>query len=359
MQSEILLTAGPTQIPQRVLDAMNVPALHHRTDKFKSIFHETLAAYEKFIGASHSSILLSASGTGAMEAVLLNSCVPGNKILVLDGGKFGERWRDIGDRLGLIVESLVVEWGTTATVAELRDFILRHQDAKVLCVQYSETSTTTLHPVPMIGDLLNQTAPAMLYCVDAISTLGTISIDLLRDHIDILIAGSQKGLMLPPGLSMLSLSARAWERVEQTPRRTLYFDLLTERKAHAEASTAWTPCTHLILGLRESLKMINEEGPAEVFARHRRMSQLARDGLTALGFKLITTAECASPGVTGAFPPTGVEANELRRRVLERDGFRITGGQGKWKNSSIRLGHMGCISDAIVSRALESIRSSL
>jgi len=199
-----------------------------------------------------------------------------------------------------------------------------------------------LHPVPKIARLVHSELPHCLYIVDAISALATLEIDVQKTDIDILVGGSQKGLMLPPGLALLVLSSAAWRQVELQKRRSFYFDLIAERDAHRKNTSAWTPALNLILGLNEALRMLKEEGLANVYARHSALSLETRKSLRAMNFTLLAESYPA-PGVTGAFPPSGIDAEKLRKLLLADHGVRIAGGQAGLSGKIIRIGHMGYV----------------
>ena len=342
MYKERLLTPGPTIIPQRVLQAMERPMLHHRSDVFKKELVSACEGITWLFGWDNDPIFLACSGTGGMEAALLNTCKPGDEIITVNGGAFGARWRQIGERLGLVIHEIAVEWGSAVNPEQVRAIVSAHRDAKAFCVQHSETSTTVLHPLESILPVVREVAPKMLTIVDAISACATTPMPGGPSTIDIYIAGSQKAFSLPPGLTIMALSARAWSVVESTPRRSLYFDLLLEKKALSAGETSWTPASTIICGLNAALDMFREEGLNAIFARHRRLSEIARNGAAALGCTVLAS-DAPCPSVTGFFPPTGIDADSLRTEVRKQYGIRLAGGQGKFKGSIVRIGHMGFV----------------
>lgn len=342
MYKERLLTPGPTMIPQRVLQAMERPMLHHRSDVFKKELTRASEGIKWLFDWDNDPIFLACSGTGGMEAALLNTCQPGDEIITVNGGAFGARWRQIGERLGLVVRELVVEWGSPATPSQIRTIVSTHPNAKAFCIQHSETSTTVLHPLETLLPVVREIAPQMLTIVDAISACATTPMPGRPSTIDMYIAGSQKAFSLPPGLTIMALSQRAWSTVESTPRRSLYFDLLLERKAMASGETSWTPASTIICGLNAALDIFREEGLEATYARHRRLSKIARDGASALGC-IVLAGDAPCPSVTGFFPPAGIDADTLRTEVRKRYGIRLAGGQGKFKGTIVRVGHMGFV----------------
>ncbi len=337
-----LFTPGPTNIPLHLFKAMEEPSLHHRTAKFETHFRAALDGLKWLLKTKIDPILLAGSGTAAMEAALLNVCAPGDKILYINAGKFGERWGDIGNKLGLNCQELTVTWGSSPSRETLETFIAAHPDARALCVQYVETSTTVQHPVRMFSEVLRKVIPSALLIADAVSALGTMPIFPDEDDIDILAAASHKGLMLPPGLALLHLSEKAWQKVEASPARTHYFDLREEKKAHAKNTTAWTPAVHLVLGLTASLAALKEEGFDAVCARHNKIAAAVRAAFAALGLQLLTT-DFPAAAVTGCFIPASANADKVRSYASETLGAQFADGQGDWKGKIIRYGHMGDI----------------
>ena len=358
MRKEYLLTPGPTWVPDRIFAAMQRPTMHHRTAEFEREFQEAIEGIKWLTGGLETPVLLASSGTGAMEAALLNALAPGDKLLVLNAGVFGKRWVNIAQRLELTPVELKAEPGDSAPLPQIEEELRRHPDVKAFCVQYVETSTTVLHPVPQIAEIVRAYAPDCLFVVDAVSALATLDIPVEKLGIDVLVAGSQKGLMLPPGLALLVLSGRAWRTVEAQKRRSLYFDLPAQRTAHRKNTSAWTPALNLILGLNESLRMLREEGLAQVYARHALLARATREALRALEFKLLAD-QYPSPGVTGGFPPPGIAADTLRTQMLSSYGVRIAGGQAALEGKIVRIGHMGYVGPFDILTAIAALELSL
>jgi aspartate aminotransferase-like enzyme len=351
---ERLLTPGPTPIPLRVLQAMERPLLHHRSEVFKQELKKAAEGMRWLCGWDNDPVFLASSGTGAMEAAILNTCKPGDEIITVNGGAFGARWRSIGERLGLVVHELIVEWGYGVSVEQTRAFVSAHPKARAFCVQHSETSTTALHPLSEILPEVKRLAPNMLAIVDGISSCATTPMPGTPETIDIYIAGSQKAFMLPPGLSMVLLSAKAWSAVEETPKRTLYFDLEKERKSLLSGETSWTPASTIIVGLNAAIEIFKEEGLENIYKRHALLAQIAREGLSALGCRIVAPM-APSTSVTGFYPPHSVEADTLRSDVRKRFGIRLAGGQGKFTGEIVRVGHMGHVDPFEVMNAIMAI----
>lgn len=351
---ERLLTPGPTPLPPQVLQAMNVAQLHHRSDVFKRELRRACEGMRWLLGWDSDPIFLACSGTGALEAALLNTCRAGDTVITVNGGSFGARWGKIAERLGITVHEITVEWGSAVTAEQVLRALEACPQARAFCVQHSETSTTVLHPLEGILATIKERAPHILTIVDGISACATITLPGSPAQIDIYIAGSQKGLMCPPGLAILALSSRAWEAVESTPRRTLYFDLAIERRALAAGETAWTPASTLILGLNAAIDLMRAEGLERIYQRHATASRMARAGLQALECQIIAP-DAPCPSVTGFFSPAGIDADQLRGQIRTAYGVRLAGGQGGYTGKVLRIGHMGYIDPFEVQAAITAI----
>ncbi len=342
MFKERLLTPGPTIIPQKVLQAMELPMLHHRSEVFKKELKKACEGLRWLLSWDNDPLFLACSGTGAMEASLLNVCKPGDTIITVNGGVFGGRWSKIAERLQLKAHEITVEWGCPVTEEQVREAVTKNPDARAFCIQHSETSTTVLHPVEKIVREVKRLAPHILTLVDGISACATAPVPGDPSVVDIFIAGSQKALMLPPGLSVVALSARAWKAVEETPRRSLYFDFLLERKSLASGETSWTPASTLIVGLNAAIEMFREEGLEAMYKRHLTLSRMCHAGMRALGCELLA-ADAPCPSVTGFIPPQSIDADKLRTETRTNYGVRLAGGQGLFKGKIVRIGHMGFV----------------
>jgi aspartate aminotransferase-like enzyme len=331
MKKERLFTPGPVQIPERVLKVLGEPIIHHRTPEFKEIFAYTRELFKRVVDSpSDNFVYFASSGTGAMEAAVANFFNPGDKVIVINAGKFGERWAQIAHTYGLEVIELKYEWGKSADIDQLKDTLDKNPDAKGVLFQISETSTGAYHDYKAIGELCKDRDT--LVVADAITALGVYNIKPEREGIDILIGGSQKALMLPPGLSILWFSQRAEKRLNP---KGYYFDVKKEVKKQREATTAYTPAVSLIIGLRESLEMLLEEGMENVEKRHRLMSEATRRAVEELGFQILPENPAIS--VTAVLSD---EAEKLRKEMLAL-GVRTAGGQDHLKGKLFRISHMG------------------
>jgi aspartate aminotransferase-like enzyme len=333
-----LIAPGPTPVPSRVLLAMAQPILHHRTPQFSKIFSDAKLALKKVFQTEQDVLMLAASGTGAMEGSVTNLFSPGDEVLVINGGKFGERWTKIAKAYGLNATELKVEWGRSAKVEDVRRILDERPAIRGVLVQASETSTGALHPTEELARLTRHRDTLLV--VDGITAVGVLDVPMDRWGLDVLITGSQKALMLPPGLAFVAMSERAWKRSKEAKLPRFYFDFARERDNLANDTTAWTPAISLITGLRESLAMILEEGLPQVFARHARMAAASRAAATALGMKLVAP-DAPSPALTAMYVPPGVDGGKLVSYLRDRMGVTFMGGQDQLKGKIVRIGHLG------------------
>ena len=337
MIKHYLLSPGPTPIPNEVALAMAETMIHHRTPQFNHIFDQARQGLKKLFGTKNDVLILASSGTGAMEASVANLFSPGDKVLVINGGKFGERWLNIANAFGLSPIELEVEWGQAVKVDTVEKQMKAHPDLKGVMIQASETSTTVLHPVKEIAKL---TKNGPLFLVDGVTAVGVVSIPLDEWGLDVLVTGSQKAMMLPPGLGFIALSDRAWERTKQARLPRFYFDLNLERKNQQKGSGAFTPAVSLIFGARASLEMMQREGLDRVYARHARMSRATRAAATALGLKLLAP-DSPSPAATGVYLPDGIDADQVLDYLRDHMNITLAEGQDQLKGKVIRIAHVG------------------
>jgi len=351
-----LLAPGPTPVPARVLLAMAQPVIHHRTPQFSQIFAEAKKGLKALFQTEQDVLMLAASGTGAMDGAVSNLFAAGDEVLVINGGKFGERWTKIAGTYGIKVAELRVEWGQAARVADVQRLLDERPGIRGVLMQASETSTAAVHPVEAIAKLTR--SRDVLSVVDGITGVGVFDLPMDRWGIDVLITGSQKALMLPPGLACIALSERAWPRAKVCKQPRFYFDLARERDNLAKDTTAWTPAISLIVGLRESLAMIHEEGLPRVFERHARNAAATRAAAQALGLKLVAP-EAPSPALTGIYTPPDVEGGKLVAYLRDRMGVTFAGGQDQLKGKIVRIAHLGYMGAFDVVTAIAALEMAL
>jgi aspartate aminotransferase-like enzyme len=316
---------------------MDETMIHHRTPQYSKVFAEVRKGLELLFGTKNDVLVLASSGTGAMEAAVSNLFSPGEKVLVINGGKFGERWLQICQAFGLESMELKVEWGKAVKVETVEKHLRLYPDIQAVLVQASETSTTVLHPVRELAQI-TRNGPLLL--VDGVTAVGVLSVPLDEWGIDVLVTGSQKALMLPPGLGLIALSDRAWARTEKAKLPRFYFDLRLERKSQQKGSAAFTPAVSLIFGLRASLRMMQQEGLGHVYARHERMARATRAAATTLGLKLLAP-DHPSPAATGIITPDGLDADKLLDYLRDQMGITLAEGQDQLRGRAIRIAHVG------------------
>jgi aspartate aminotransferase-like enzyme len=337
---QLLLAPGPTPVPSRVRLAMAQPMFHHRTPQFSALFGEVRKQLQELFQTEQDVLMLASSGTGAMEASVNNCFAPGDEVIFVNGGKFGERWGKLSTTFGLKPIEIRVEWGRAVRPDQIEQALAEHPNVKGVLLQASETSTAAVHPIDQIAAITRKTNALLV--VDGITAVGVYSIPMDKWGIDVLVTGSQKALMLPPGLALIALSARAWERVEQTKQPRFYFDLPRERTNQAKNTTAWTPAISLVIGLHEALAMMQEEGFDHVFARHARLAKATRAAGTALGLRLVAP-DNPSPAVTGLYTPEGLDGGKLFSYLRDKMQVVFAGGQDQLKGKIIRIAHLGYI----------------
>jgi aspartate aminotransferase-like enzyme len=319
---------------------MAQPMFHHRTPQFSALFAEVRKQLQELFQTEQDVLMLAASGTGAMEASVNNCFAPGDEVIFVNGGKFGERWGKLATTFGLTPIEIRVEWGRAVRPEQIEQALREHPNCKGVLVQASETSTAAVHPIDQIAAITRKTQALLV--VDGITAVGVYSIPMDEWGIDVLVTGSQKALMLPPGLALVALSARAWERVAAVKQPRFYFDLTRERTNQQKNTTAYTPAISLVIGLKESLTMMQEEGWDNVYARHERLARATRAAGTALGMRLVAP-DNPSPAVTGLFTPEGIDGGKLFSYLRDKMQVVFAGGQDQLKGKIIRIAHLGYI----------------
>lgn len=338
MLKKYLIAPGPTPVPERVLLEMAKPVIHHRTDEFSKTFAAAADGLKKVFNTKQQVLMLAGSGTAAMEAAVINTLNPGDSVLVVNAGKFGQRWRDICKTFGISVSTIELEWGRSVQPEMVEQFLIAHPETRAVLLQGSETSTTAYHPVKEIAQIVGPKEDT-LFIVDGITSIGVHETLFDEWGIDIAVTGSQKAFMLPPGLAFIALSEKAWKFSEKATIPRYYLDLRRERKAQNDATTAYTPTLTLINGLKVVLDMFFEEGLEHVYKRHAVNAEATRAACTALGFKLL--ADVPSGAATGFFVPEGIEGGKFVKYMREKVGITYAGGQDHLKGKIIRVSHLG------------------
>jgi alanine-glyoxylate transaminase / serine-glyoxylate transaminase / serine-pyruvate transaminase len=341
MARQYLQIPGPTNIPDRVLRAMNQPMVNHRGPEFTSLLADCTSGMREVFGTKGDVLLFPSSGTGGLESAVVNTLSPGDKVLCVLQGVFSLRFMELAKKFGAIVDTIEVDWGRAVDPRLILDKLSADKDYKAVLVSHNETSTGVLNNVAAIGKGIHKLGHQALLFVDSISALGMTPMQFDAWHIDVNITGSQKGLMLPPGMSMVAISERAWQAYESAKMPRYYWDWMQLKKANANGATPYTPATGLMFGLRESLAMIKEEGLDNIYARHARISKGVREAVRAIGLSVLPPEDEASPTVTAVNLPAGNDGKEISN--LLRAKYRLIIGEGlqKLAGKIIRIGHMG------------------
>ncbi|MEO7163873.1 MAG: alanine--glyoxylate aminotransferase family protein [Bdellovibrionia bacterium] len=339
MKKTYLLAPGPTPIPESVLSVFAQPIIHHRTPEFQRLFEGVRTGLKKIFQTKNDVLLLACTGTGGMEATISNLFKRGDKVITVNGGKFGERWTKLATTYGLNPVEIKLELGHTLDPKQLQEVVKSNPDAKAVLFQASETSTGVRMPTQEICKIAG-TAGILSVC-DAITACGVFNLPMDDWGIDVMITGSQKAMMIPPGLAMISLSAKAWALSESSDLPKFYFDLTKERKSQGKNQTAWTPAISLIQGLQESLRIMEEEGLTQIFARHELLASATRAAVQALGLELLAK-QAPSTSVTAVRVPSTIQdGKQIPKLMRDKYGVTITGGQDSLEGKIFRLSHFG------------------
>lgn len=352
-----LLTPGPTPLPESVRLILAQDMIHHRKSAFREAMLETQELLRQLFDTSQPVLPLTCSGSGAMTAAVHGLFAAGETVIVVDGGKFGQRWRAIAEVHGLHVISIPVEWGQAVSADQVEETLRAHPEARGLLVQASETSTGVLHPVEEIGRLTRNRD--LLLVVDGISAVGISPCPMDAWGIDCLLTGSQKGLMLPPGLALLALSERAWAKAENIPCSCFYFDLPGERRHVLKGENLFTSPVAHILALRQSLRLLLDNGDmTSVFRKQWALTLMARAGIQAMGLLPFAPSHF-SWGLTSIRMPAGVDGTAVLAAAASEYGVIMAGGQDHTKGKIIRMGHMGWIDWGDLAAGLHALAGGL
>ena len=358
MQKKYLMTPGPTPVPAEVLLAQARPMIHHRTPEFSAALMESVAGLKYVFETVNDVLVLACSGTGAMESAFANCFCAGDTVIVARNGKFGDRMVGIAKVYGLDVVDLSYEWTQVVPPADIARALEEHPDARGVVVVQSETSSGVLNDVEAIGRIVARYDDCVLI-VDSITGIGAVPCKTDAWHLDVVMTGSQKGLMLPPGLAAVSVSPKAWRAYERSTLPKYYFDWKKYAKNLENDTTPFTPPVSLILGLQESLKMMREETIEGVIARHSRLAEATRRGCEALGMKLFAPPEGRGSAVTPVWVPEGVDGKRLVKIMKDKYGVTIAGGQDDYTGRIFRVGHLGYFGDFDIIITLAALEMTL
>ncbi len=339
MEKKYLFSPGPTMLPPEVLLKMAEPIMHHREPEFERMLAEIREGLKYLFQTKNEVLIFTSSGTGAMEGAVSNILCKRDKALVIRGGKFGERWGEICKAYGVDFIPIDVEWGQAVDPKQIQKTLESDPSIHAVFTQASETSTGVRHPIREIAEVVRKHEGTVLV-VDAITGIGVFNLPMDEWGIDVLISGSQKALMLPPGLAFAALSDKAWKAVERSDLPKFYFDFKKELKSAQKNQNSFTPAISLLVGLRESLNLIRKEGLERVFQRHQKLAEATRAAVTALGLELYAP-HSPSNALTAVKVPEGIQGGKLKNLFFEKFGITVAGGQDQAKGKIIRIAHLG------------------
>jgi aspartate aminotransferase-like enzyme len=352
MKKYQLMAPGPTPVPSHVLLSMAEPMIHHRAPEYLNLFTEVREGLKRLFQTTQDVIPLTSSGTGALEATLVNTVSAGDTVVVVHAGKFGERWIELANAYGVKVIELSAPYGETIPAARLQDALAKAPGVKAVFTQHSESSTGVLHDVRSYAAVTARHQAILV--VDAVSSLGIADLPMDAWGLDVVLAGSQKGLMLPPGLAFCALSEKAWAATKTSTLPKYYFDLVKERAANYKNDARFTPAVSIVVGLREVFRMLEAEGYPNVFRRHDRLARATRAGVEALGLEIFAKAT-PTPSLTAVVSPRGIDSEKIVAAYSKSHNITIAGGQAEMKGKLFRLGHMGYAAEFDVIAALAAL----
>ncbi|KGX84899.1 pyridoxal-phosphate-dependent aminotransferase family protein [Pontibacillus litoralis] len=353
-----LRAPGPTPIPQQVSHAMNEPMIGHRSSSFAQLFADTSERLKPIFGTQQPIFIVTASGTGGLEVAVDNVTGAGDEVLVVVAGAFGDRFAAICEKHDLVTHRLNVAWGEAVCPNELKQALQSYPHVKAVLLTFNETSTGVIQPIQQLTAVVREHTDA-LTLVDGVSCIGGVAAKMDEWDIDILVTGSQKAMMLPPGLALISASKRAWAIIEKTKASSFYFDLKAYYKQWENAMTPYTPAVSLIKGLQAVCEMMEEETLDQVFKRHELMKEMTRAAMKALHLPLLTNDEVASPTVTAVKAVEGLNVDTFRSHVNKQYGLTLAGGQKQLKGKIFRIGHMGYCSPVDILTTVSIIEMGL
>ena len=354
---ENLRIPGPTPVPDEVLQAMTKQMINHRGPEFGQIINGITDKLKQLFQTKNDVFILTSSGTGGLEAAIVNTLSPSDKVLSVSIGVFGDRFTSIAQQFGAEVTPLQFEWGKAADVDAIRKALQAEPGFKAVLVTHNETSTGVTNDLAAISSVIKEFDKLLL--VDAISSLGSIDLPVDEWHCDVAVTGSQKGWMAPPGLAMVSVSQEAWQAHANAKMPRFYWDFSRAKSYLERAQTPWTPGITTIFALATSLDMMMKEGIPNIFARHAQMGNAAREGVKSLGLSLFAEESCASNTVTAISATDGLDANKLRKILREEHQVVLGGGQQSLDGKIFRIGHLGLVTEDDIEATISAIKVAL
>jgi len=359
MASQNLRTPGPTPLPAQVREALARDMVAHRGPEFAAVLGACTSGLRWAFQTEHDMVILTASGSGALESLVVNTLSPNEKLLAVSIGYFGDRLISTARAYGVDVVEMRIDDGQAADPEHIATTLGANADIETLFVTHNETSTGVLNPLEDIVRAARQVRPELLVLVDGISSIGSVPVQPEAWGLDVVVAGSQKGWMVPPGLSFVAISRRAWDRQRRATLPRMYFDWALHHKAAKTGSTPWTPAVGLFFALQAALELMRTEGLERIFERHVRLGDYCRGALADLGLALLADSRHASPTVTTAYLPSGTDAKALLKRLHDRHNVVLAGGQGRLDGKIVRIGHLGWVDENDIAQAVRALQVEL
>jgi len=348
---------GPTPLPERVVRAASRPMIDHRGPEFAELLADITSGAKRVFETANDLLVLTASGSGGLESAVANLVSPGDEVVAALCGNFGERFAGMASAYGAQVVKLEAEWGQPVEPADLAETLAAHPQARVVLLTHNETSTGVTNGLEGLVRVAHEAGRVV--AVDGVSSVSSIPLGVDRLGVDVAVSASQKGWMAPPGIAFVTVNERAWELAERSRSPRYYFDWRLARKNAQGGSTPWTPAVSVLYAVQEGIRMLEEEGLDNVYARHRRLADATEAGLAAMGFALFAAEGYRSATVTSAVPMPGLDVSALRKLLRTRYGVVIAGGQGKMAGRMIRVGHLGAVADGDVVQVLWAVERAL
>lgn len=357
MKRNLLLTPGPTKTPPDLCAALGRPIIHHRTPQFQENLKEAIEGVQFVLQTKNDVYMLASSGTGALEAAVINLLSPGDKAVTVESGKFGERWTELCQAFGMEAEPIKVNWGSSVTPEEIKAKLDADKGIKAVFITHCETSTGVTADVKAIAEVVQNTDAVLV--VDAVSSLAVIDLKMDEWGVDVVVSGSHKGFMLPPGLAFIAVNEKAGALIEKSTTPKYYFDLKKSKKAAAATDTPFTPAIGIVIAMTESIRGIKETGLDKHFAKYERLARGTRAAAEALGLELLPDESCISNVLTAIKLPESIDGGKLVKTLRDEHGISMAGGQAQLKGKIIRIAHMGCVNEEDLMTGFEFLEKVL
>lgn len=357
MDQQLLLTPGPTKVPAELCVSLGLPLIHHRTAEFQRYLKESIEGIQYILQTTNDVYMITSSGTGAMEASVCSLVSAGNKVITVEGGKFGERWTELARAFQAEPIIIDVEWGRAVKVGEIESALAKNPSVKAVFLTLCETSTGAMPDIEAIADVVMKTDAVLV--VDAISGLGVIDFKMDEWGVDVVAGACHKGLMLPPGVAFVAMSDKAKGLMRQSRASKFYFDLRKYEQSAGKPDTPFTPAINIVVALSKSVKRFQDKGLDVVFGEYGRLAQGLRQAVSALGLKIFTHESARCNVLTAIEMPSGIDSLMVAEIMCSQYGVTVAGGQGQLKSKIIRIGHMGCLDDGDMLKGIDALERAL